>query len=294
MILVDYSGVVFGILNTMDKKNLDVDIFRHKIVNSLRVYNKKYRDAYGDMVLCLEGRSWRREVFPEYKFKRREASDSDQDTDTVDWEYIYGILSEVTEDIRSNLPWKVIRHPRAEADDIIGALALRTGEFGQGEPVMIVSGDHDFIQLHRLSNVKQYSPITKKLVKSPSPRRKYIEHIVKGDAGDGIPNINMADKFFVESVKGSRQKSISGKFLDAVLNAKDPDNPVEVLTTEQLRNFIRNKRLVDLSMTPPDIVEKIYSDYDNYTVPENKKVLPFLIKHNMNLLIDVADDFFRK
>ena len=49
----------------------------------------------------------------------------------------------------------------------------------QNEKVMIVSGDKDFIQLQKYDNVKQYSPITKKLVDGVD--KVYIkEHVLKG------------------------------------------------------------------------------------------------------------------
>lgn len=53
-----------------------------------------------------------------------------------------------------------------EADDIINSLVEYTQEFGNYEKVMIISGDKDFAQLQKYSNVDQYSPITKSLLKS--------------------------------------------------------------------------------------------------------------------------------
>ena len=45
---------------------------------------------------------------------------------------------------------------------------------------MIVSGDKDFIQLQKYDNVKQYSPITKKLVDGVDPKVYIKEHVLKG------------------------------------------------------------------------------------------------------------------
>ena len=49
---------------------------------------------------------------------------------------------------------------------------------------MIVSGDKDFIQLQKYDNVKQYSPITKKLVDGVGPKVYIKEHVLKGDKSD--------------------------------------------------------------------------------------------------------------
>ena len=61
-----------------------------------------------------------------------------------------------------------------EADDVIGALVHNTQEFGNFEPIMIISSDKDFIQLQKFSNVKQFSPLQKKFLqaKQTLPRKQ--------------------------------------------------------------------------------------------------------------------------
>ena len=112
------------------------------ILNSLRMYNKKYRAEYGQMVLACDGfNTWRKDFFPEYKAarkKNRSASD-------LDWTSIFESLNEVREEIKTNLPWKVIHMDGCEADDIIGALTVEMSDFG-GEDVVIISADKDFIR----------------------------------------------------------------------------------------------------------------------------------------------------
>ena len=50
------------------------------------------------------------------------------------------------------------------ADDIIATLVKEY----PNEKIMIISGDKDFIQLQKYSNVSQYSPILKKHVNGES------------------------------------------------------------------------------------------------------------------------------
>ena len=135
------------------------------IHKNIRMYNKKYRDQYGQMVICCDGpNTWRREYFPEYKASRKKSRDKTDST--MDWNEVYRILNTVRDEISANLPYKVIQIDTCEADDIIATLALQTQEFGQHEPVMIVSSDKDFIQLQRYKNVKQFSPIQKKWLRT--------------------------------------------------------------------------------------------------------------------------------
>ena len=192
MILLDYSQI--AISNIIVQKLNDEDMIRHMILNSIRMYNKKYRDQYGQMVICADGmNTWRRNYFPEYKAHRRK----NRDESSQDWTEIFRILHLVRDEIKENLPYKVLHMEGCEADDIIGSLVMHTQEFANNEPVMIISSDKDFIQLQKFDNVKQFSPIQKKLVTDDNPRAYLWNHIMRGDSGDGIPNVLSADDTFI-------------------------------------------------------------------------------------------------
>ena len=89
MILIDYSQIALS--NIIVQKLNDENMIRHMILNSIRMYNKRYRDEYGQMVICADGmNNWRRDVFPYYKANRKKSRDnSDQD-----WSEIFRILHE--------------------------------------------------------------------------------------------------------------------------------------------------------------------------------------------------------
>ena len=145
MILVDLNQVVISNLmmqlNKSQKKGLDEPLIRHMILNSLRSYNKKFRDTYGEMVVCCDNRKyWRKGVFPFYKSGRKTA----RDRDNLDWHVIFETLDRVRQELKDNLPHKVIDVEGAEADDIIGVLTAR---MSKQEPILILSSDKDFIQL---------------------------------------------------------------------------------------------------------------------------------------------------
>ena len=282
MILLDYSQIALS--NIIVQKLNDENMIRHMILNSIRMYNKKYRDEYGQMVICADGiNTWRKEYFPLYKAHRKKNRDnSDQD-----WTEIFRILNLVREEIKENLPYKVIHLEGCEADDIIGTLTAQTQEFGQHEPVMIISSDKDFIQLHKYKNVKQYSPIQKKMLVDKNPRSYCFEHICRGDKGDGIPNILSPDNAIAE---GLRQTAMTKKKIEHW--AENADKLKEIMSHEEYRNYQRNKKLIDLGEIPEAIQSTIINTFVEQKPAMKMKVLNYLIKKRCNLLIECAEEFY--
>jgi 5'-3' exonuclease len=283
MILIDYNQIALS--NIIVQKLNDEQMIRHMILNSIRMYNKKYREKYGQMVICCDGmNTWRKEYFPQYKAARKKNRDEQSDTD---WPEIFRILNLVRDEIKENLPYKVIHLEGCEADDVIGALTLEAQEFGKGEPIKIISSDKDFIQLHRFNDVSQFSPMQKKEVTDKNPHIYRFNHIMKGDKGDGIPNVKSGDNVFVDSV---RQTPVSAKQLEEWLD--NAENLKDVLSEELYRNYQRNKTLIDLSEIPKPVYEKIINTFDNTKKPMQMKVLNYLIKKRCNLLIECVEEFY--
>ena len=143
----------------------------------------------------------------------------------------------------------------AEADDIISTLVSEFGsELNTGEKILILSGDKDFIQLHRYSNVSQYDPTRKKWIKHDDPERFLQEHILKGDAGDGIPNILSPDNCFVV---GDRQRPLTAKKIEKIMETDTTE-----LEEPLAKNYWRNAKLIDLSFTPNEIREKVMQQFE--------------------------------
>ena len=70
MIIIDYNAIAIANIITQ-KLDVQEDMIRHMILNSIRMYNKKFRKEYGQMVITTDSSNWRREAFPQYKFKRQ-------------------------------------------------------------------------------------------------------------------------------------------------------------------------------------------------------------------------------
>jgi 5'-3' exonuclease len=280
MIIADYSGIAISNLFTM-REQLSEGLVRHMILNSLRSYNVKYREEYGEMVIaCDGGNTWRKQIFPQYKASRKK----NREESGLDWAEFFRILGVVRDEIRENLPFKVVHLQGLEADDIIATLTEKTQDFGQGQPVMIISSDTDFVQLHRYKNVKQFSPMKKAMIKEADPVRYLQEHILRGDSGDGVPNVLSADDVFVS---GGRQSPIRAKQIDEwVANWDKLDYH---MNPQQYRNFQRNQKLIDLSSIPTEKKAEIINTFD--TVKTKSNTLNYLISKRCSQLIECAEEF---
>ena len=283
MILLDFSGIAIAPIVMGQAKYDDENLIRHMILNSVRMYRQKFKD-YGDMVIVADGGgNWRKDVYPEYKGKRK----SNRDESKIDWEQAFKNITTVLDEIKANMPWKVIHQWGCEADDAIAEITKWTQEFGNYEKVMIVSADHDFKQLQKFDNVEQFSPVTKKLVKVDNPRLYQMEHILKGCSGDGVPNVLSDDDTFL--VEGKRQNVLSKKKKEALL--EDP----RALGEQVYRNYLRNKKMIVLteeSECPDSVKQEIINKFEQQEVPARSKVLPYLISKQCRLLVEVVEEFF--
>jgi hypothetical protein len=285
MILVDYSGISIATIFSQPKNQLNEALIRHMILNSLRLYNAKYRADYGTMILACDSNSWRKQAYSHYKASRstnREASDTN-------WTEIFEIMNRIRDEIEEFMPYPVLSVRGAEADDIIATLVYETQEFGQCERVMIISSDKDFSQLQRYDNVEQFSPALKKKVVEKNPEKFLFEHLIKGDVSDGVPNISSADDVFVS---GARQTPIRSNRIDEWYESQH--RLQEVLTDEQWRNYKRNETLIDLRCIPDLIRNDIVKEFQNKPKKTNSKVLNYLISKKCNQLISSAEEFFVK
>jgi hypothetical protein len=264
----------------VQKVAVDENMIRHMILNSIRMYRQKFGKEYGEMVIVADGmNNWRKDVFPNYKVKRKK----NREESSIDWTEAFRIIGMVRDEIRDNFPYKVVHQDGCEADDSIAHIAMSTQEFGRYEPVMIISADGDFKQLQVHKNIRQYSPLTKKLVVEKNPKLELANKILKGDSGDGVPNVMSDDNVFLES---RRQSILSAKKREALL-----DDP-RALGEEVYRNYLRNKKLIDLSETPASVVNNIINTYDSQDPLSNKgKVLNYLIQKRCKLLIESVGEF---
>lgn len=285
MILLDLNQVMISnlMMQIQKTKSVEEDMVRHMVLNSIRMYRQKFKE-YGELVICCDDKDyWRKKVFPYYKAHRKE----DREKSDLDWSAIFKCLNQIKHEIKENFPYKVIQVPHAEADDVIATLTHRFGvklNNEQTEKVLILSGDKDFGQLQKYSNVVQFSPVTKKWIKVSDPVRFLKEHIMKGDRGDGIPNFLSNDSCIVAK---ERQKPLASKKMNNWVEL----DPQDFCTEEMLRNYKRNEQLVSLDLVPSEISDQVLEQYDNYVVPDRKGLLNYFIKSKLKLLTEHIGEF---
>jgi len=279
MIIIDMNQITLASVmmnfHMTKSEELEEDMVRHMILNSIRMYRTMFKEEYGEVVLTYDSRHyWRREIFPQYKQNRKKG----RENDTKDWDKIFGLLNAIKSEFREILPYKYVEVYGAEADDIIGTLCKEY----QDQKTMIVSGDKDFIQLQKYKNVKQYSPILKKMVNGHNPNTYIKEHILKGDSSDGVPNVLSPDHTFVE---GLRQRPLSKKKIEAWLNSETG------MSEEVKRNYQRNHKLINLDNTPDDLQKSILDTFNEAPSGDRSKILTYFIENKLKELTDSIGDF---
>jgi len=289
MILIDFTQVVIGSLMVALNRgeDLDDDLVRHLILNNIRYYRTRFTEDYGEVVICCDSRHyWRKDYFPNYKANRK----VDRKKSEYNWDLIFETLNTIRDEIRENFPYKVIEVYGAEADDIIATLVKR--EKGDADTI-IVSSDKDFIQLHGF-HVKQYSPVTKKLVTNDDPKGYLREHIIKGDRSDGVPNVLSPDDTFTES---KRQKPIRKTMLITLTEAMDKWEPKDLFQLAKcnretwIRNWQRNETLIDLAKIPSDIQAEILKEYNGVKTADRSKLFGYFVEKKLSKLIQSIGDF---
>lgn len=288
MIIVDLNQVMISnLMMTLGNHTEEVEenLLRHFILNSLRSYNAKFRTEYGEMIIACDDKNyWRKSVFPYYKANRKK----DRETSKLDWNAIFTVLNKIREELKEFFPYRVIQVDSAEADDVIGTLCMKFGNDmpigGMGQPILIISGDKDFRQLQFYNNVKQYDPVRKRWMVEKDPAAYLKEHIIRGDKGDGVPNFLSPDDSIVMN---TRQKSIVEKKLVQWVKME----PEEFCDAAMLRGWKRNEQLVDLTKIPDDIQEKILDSYNSQAGKKRDKLFNYFIENRLRNLLTDIDQF---
>ena len=293
MIVVDFNQTaISNLMMEVGGRNdieIQVPLLRHMILNSIRSYKKKFGAEYGELVIACDNQTyWRREYFPYYKAGRKKA----REESGFDWKTIFEALNLIRSELEVFFPYKVINVDGAEADDVIAVLAewSQTNDtnnilFNEPKPFLVMSGDHDFIQLQKYENIKQFSPVQKKFVKPDISPEKYIfEHIIRGDKGDGVPNVLSDDDSIVT---GTRQKSIRQDKID--IWYKDFEAMPQDANFK--KNYERNKMLVSFDSIPQKVKTAIINSYVDKPNKDKSKLLNFFIEHKMKNMLELIEEF---
>jgi len=281
MIIIDMNQIALASvmmqLNMNKTTTVDEGMVRHMILNSIRNYRMMFKNEYSmldrDTILAWDSKHyWRRDYFPQYKAGRKKTRESSN----LDWNNIFEVTNKIRDEIKENLPYKSVEVYGAEADDII-AVVSKTND-----SVMIVSSDKDFIQLHS-DTVKQWSPVTKKELNGHDPNTYIKEHVLRGDSGDGVPNVLSPDHTFTD---GLRQKPLGKKRMEKMIHEGENGWSDEVK-----RNYQRNFKLINLRNIPKQIEVDILDAIKNSPHGDRSKLLNYFIQNKLKSLTEEIGDF---
>ena len=276
------------------------------------------RFAADHVIFALEGRSWRKDVYAPYKRNRAEAraalTEAEQEEDRVFWE----TYDEFTKYLAGQTNCSVIRHERAEADDVIARwIALHPQD-----QHTIISSDTDFVQLIA-ENVDQYNGITDELITIrgifdakgrevidkktktaktvPDPEWLLFEKCMRGDTSD-----NVFSAFPGVRTKGTKNKvGLQEAFEDRNARGYAWNNLMLQRWTDHegqehrgLDDYNRNRSLIDLRAQPAEV--KAYVDaaiQDQISHRDIGQVgvrfMKFCGRFQLNKISDQADQFGR-
>ena len=291
MILVDMNQITIGAImaESKGKPSLNPDLIRHMVINNLRMLRSKYYEKYGELVICYDYPfNWRKNQFSAYKEARRR----DRKASDFDWSALFKLLNEIRDELVANFPYKVLNVTACEADDVIAVLARH---YCKTESVLIVSSDGDFQQLQKYSNIDQYSPILKKFIRCDDPAEYLFEHVVRGDASDGVPNILSPDDIFLQET--GRQSPISKKKYDAWLatwqdsGTTNRDIKSIAQDDQMLARINRNSILIDFDNIPEQLNTEVLNQYNSMQPAGREKIVNYFMTKGMRNLIQHASEF---
>lgn len=283
-VIMDLSNIMISTLMAQlgrhTNAEVDEDMLRHMILNTIRSNRKKFFQEYGELVIAADDKNyWRKQVFPYYKAMRKQNREASE----LDWNKIFESLNKIKQEIKDFFPYKVIQVPHAEADDIIATICIENGQqLVSGEKYLILSSDKDMGQLQKYANIDQFDPVRKRWVKVSDPETFLMEHLFKGDSGDGVPNILSPDDTFVS---GIRQKPVTKKRMDAW------KEDINTMDEETKRNFDRNKLLIDLSCIPKNITDQVIEQYEADKGFGREKLFNYFIEKRLRNLMDTINEF---
>lgn len=282
--LLDFSQVVISSAieyYSQTKEDIGLPLLRHISLNNILSYRKKFKAKIEEMVICCDGRDyWRKGVFPLYKQNRKKAHDKSD----FNWDKFFEDFNQIKTEIKTELPFNVVEVYGCEADDIIAVLSKQ--QCPHQDRIIIISSDKDLIQIQDniCPKVEQWSPLHKKMITPQSKSYNLFEHVIRGDAGDGVPNILSDDNVFMDDKK--RSKPIRATSIMQWEEKGGMSYPESFCTSpEMLARFNRNLNLIDLRQIPECFVAKIIESFTNYQKPPSN-VFGYLTKHKLKKILE--------
>lgn len=215
--------------------------FEKTFENNLISFKKNHEFEWHNLVFAKDTHGvpiWRTTLFPAYKANRKES------TNTIDPDIFPHVINTFLPQLAQKFGFHIIGYASAEADDIVGIAHRILRKDSDCHPILILTNDHDYLQLHDQFTLivnANGQDISKKY--SQDILDVFLEYkICRGDISDNIPSIG---------------KKIGDK--TALKLAKDPTLLQKLIEANQsvATQYELNKTLISFQRIPDDIVNRI-------------------------------------
>lgn len=153
----------------------------YTFMNMITGYFNKFKIDLDDMIIMAQDfSSWRKEEEKKYKAQRDEYRQKQEKQEW--WLGQYEEFNSLYKKLNYALPYYWIKIWLVEADDIASVCCRRYKD----KEIYLVSSDADWEQLAFFTNVKIFSPITKKFKEIKNPTKILLNKITKGDKSDNL------------------------------------------------------------------------------------------------------------
>ena len=267
------------------------------------------------VVFCLEGRSFRKDIYEPYKKNRVVDAMSVTEEEKEESELFWDTYEKFTTFLKEKTNVSVLRHERAEADDMIA----RFIHLHPSDTHYIISTDTDYHQLIT-ENVKQYNGVTGELAtlggffkengkpvldkeKNPKlledPEYLLFKKLIRGDAGDNVftaypraPEKGSKNRVGIREAFEDRNKQ-GFSWNNFMLQKWIDHNGVEVCVRDA---YQRNKTLIDLNAQPQEIKDlvdqRIRESVKTVVTPQvGIHLMKFAGKYQLQKIADQAETF---
>lgn len=273
-----------------DPNNIQWGLWRYNVFNQIYQPLWKIKNVKEIILAVDDSNSWRKSFYSRYKESRRK----NRDNSVHDWKQIYKHLNVLASEFKHHMPFKVLKVKNAEADDVIAVLVKNFTN-----PCIIVSGDEDYLQLLRRTDVRLYDPYKHVLLpENPedfNPKDFLLEAVFCGQKKDDIPNIITPNDWGkTPETEGKRKpgfgKKSFEKIKDDIKSFLNKKYEIKGYGKVDLwYNLKRNRVLMDFDKIPNTIVNRVVEEYNksgDFPPPEN--IILFFEKYNMRSFLEDA------
>jgi len=268
------------------------------------------------VVFCLEGRSWRKDHYAPYKKNRVVDTLTQTEAEKEENEMFWDTYEKFTTFLKEKTNVSVLRHERAEADDMIA----RFVHLHPNDTHYIISSDTDYIQLIS-DNVHQYNGITNQFItlegyhdekgrlvvdkktKEPKllgdPQWHLFMKCMRGDSSDnvfsaypGVREKGTKNKVGLTEAYADRHK-MGFNWNNMMLQRWVDHNEVEHRVKD---DYERNRVLIDLTAQPQEIKDLVDSRIKesvrvNTTPQVGIHFMKFCGKYELTKISDQAETY---